>query len=111
MERKRVLFKSENIYTNLAELIKLAKEPPYRSLAIFKPTKILNFYSEPTERDWPKDKLERIQAKAEQLSLFQTPDELIEEFKVVQKLPYVFKYKFVIVGVFYPPVDMQGRLF
>ena len=94
-ERKRVLFKSEEIYTNLAKLIKLAKEPPYRSLAIFKPAKILDFYSEPTERDWPKDKLERIQAKAEQLSLFQTPDEVIEEFKVVQKLPYVFKYKFV----------------
>jgi len=93
-ERKRILFKSEKAYTNLAELIKLAKEPPYRSLAIFKPAKILDFYSEPAERDWPKDKLERIQAKAEQLSLFQTPDEVIEEFKVVQKLPYVFKYKF-----------------
>jgi hypothetical protein len=93
-ERKRILFKSEKIYTNLAELIKLAKEPPYRSLAIFKPTKILDFFVEPTEKDWPKDKLERIQAKAKQLSLFQTPDEVIEEFKVVKKLPYVFKYKF-----------------
>jgi len=93
-ERKRILFKSEKIYTNLTELIKMAKEPPYRSLAIFKPAKILDFYAEETERDWPKDKLERIQAKAEQLSLFQTPDEVIEEFKVVQKLPYVFKYKF-----------------
>jgi len=31
---------------------------------------------------------------AKQLSLFQTPDDVIEEFKVVQKLPYTFKYKF-----------------
>ena len=100
-ERKRILFKSEKMYTNLAELIKLAKAPPYRSLAIFKPTKILDFYSKPTERDWPKDKLERIQEKAKQLSLFQTPDEVVEEFKVVQKLPYVFKYKFV---------DDQGKV-
>ena len=91
-ERKRILFKSEKIYTNLAELIKLAKEPPYRSLAIFKPKAILDFSSKPTERDWPKDKLKRIQEKAKQLSLFQTPDEVVEEFKVVQKLPYVFKY-------------------
>ena len=93
-ERKRILLKSEKICTNLAELIKMAKEPPYHSLAIFKPTKILDFYFEPTERDWPKDKFERIQEKAKQLSLFQTPDEVAEEFKVVRKLPYVFKYKF-----------------
>jgi hypothetical protein len=93
-ERKRTLFKSEKVYTNLTELISLAKAPPYRSLAIFKPTRIIDFYTEPTERDWPKDKIERIQEKAKQLSLFQTPDEVIEEFKIVQKLPYVFKYKF-----------------
>jgi hypothetical protein len=93
-ERKRILFKSEKVYTNLEELISLAKAPPYRSLAIFKPAKIIDFYSEPTERDWPQNKLERIQEKAKQLSLFQTPDEIIEEFKVVQKLPYLFKYRF-----------------
>jgi hypothetical protein len=93
-ERKAILFKSEKIYRNLVELIKQAKEPPYKSLAIFKPAKLLNFYNEPSERDWPKDKLERIQAKAKQLSLFQTPDEIIKEFSVVQKLPYVFKYRF-----------------
>lgn len=93
-ERKQILFKSEKTFTNLTELIKRAKEPPYHSLAIFKPSKIKDFYAEPTERDWPKDKLERIQEKAKQLSLFQTADEIMEEFKVVQKLPYVFKYRF-----------------
>jgi hypothetical protein len=54
-ERKRILFKAEKTYTNLPEIISLAKRPPYKSLAIFKPTKILDFYSEPTDRDWPKD--------------------------------------------------------
>jgi hypothetical protein len=93
-ERKQILFKLEKIYTNLTELIRLAKEPPYKSLAIFKPAKIQSFHAEPTERDWPKDKLERIRTKAKQLSLFQTPDEVIKEFSVVQKLPYAFKYKF-----------------
>jgi hypothetical protein len=93
-ERKRILFKSEKVHTNLEELINLAKAPPYRSLAVFKPTKIMDFYSEPTERDWPQNKLEQIREKAKQLSLFQTPDEVIEEFKFVQKLPYLFKYRF-----------------
>lgn len=93
-ERKSIIFKSEKIYSNLSGLIKQAKEPPYKSLAIFKPTKIIDFYIEPSERDWPKDKLERIQEKAKQLSLFQTPEEVIKEFSVVQKLPYTFKYKF-----------------
>ena len=68
-ERKRILFKSEKVYTNLEELINLAKAPPYRSLAIFKPAKIMDFYSEPTERDWPQNKLEQIREKAKQLSL------------------------------------------
>jgi hypothetical protein len=93
-ERKRILFKSEKVYTNLAEIIDSAKKPPYKSLAIFKSSKILDFYDESAERDWPKDKLERIQAKAKQLSLFQTPEEIIKEFSVVQKLPYTFKYRF-----------------
>jgi hypothetical protein len=94
-ERKRVIFKSEKAYTNLSEIIGLAKKKPlYKSLAIFKPTKLLDFYSEPTDRDWSKDKIECIQSKAKQLSLFQTLDEVVKEFSVVQKLPYVFKYKF-----------------
>jgi len=93
-ERKRIILKSEKVYTSLEELINLAKAPPYRSLAVFKPAKIMDFYSEPTERDWPQDKIERIKEKAKQLSLFQSSDEVIEEFKIVQKLPYLFKYRF-----------------
>ncbi|MCL2832291.1 MAG: hypothetical protein FWD78_03890 [Treponema sp.] len=90
-EQKRLLFKTEKIFTNLTEIIKIAKKPPYKSLVIFKPTKIHDFYAEPTDRDWPKDKLDRIKEKAKQLSLLQTSEEVIEEFKVVQKLPYTFK--------------------
>ena len=93
-ERKHILLKTEKVYSNLAEIISIAKKPPYKSLAVFRPTRILDFYTEAAERDWPKDKLERIQEKAKQLSLFQTPDEVIEEFRVVQKLPYTFKYRF-----------------
>ena len=92
-ERKRIIFKKEKVYTSFPEIIELAKKPPYKSLVTFKPTKIVGFYSEPTERDWPKDKVDRIRSKAQQLSLFQTPDELIREFNFVQKLPCVFKMR------------------
>jgi hypothetical protein len=94
-ERKRIIFKKEKVYTSFPEIVGLAKKPPYKSLVIFKPAGIVDFYSEPTERDWPKDKVDHIRSKARQLSLFQTPDELIREFNFVQKLPYVFKYKFL----------------
>jgi hypothetical protein len=56
MEQKRILFKKEKAYTSFPEIVELAKKPPYKSLVIFKPTKIVDFYFEPTERDWPKDK-------------------------------------------------------
>jgi hypothetical protein len=181
-ERKQIIFKTEKAFTKKAEIINLTKmNPPSRTLLIFKPAKIVKFYTVPTERDWPKEKLDLIKEKASQLSLFQTTDEVIKEFNVVAKLPYEFRYVFIdddgiesdlmiedwevgalyfnclqnaegdesialekvkqkywdefmkkdvffflgtrlrdqrrspnpfsIVGVFYPPVDRQGRLF
>jgi hypothetical protein len=55
-------------------------------LAVFKPTEILDFYAEPVEREWDKDKL----AKLSQLNLFETTQE--GKFGVVQKLPYKFRF-------------------
>ena len=58
-ERKQIIFKSEKAFTNKAEIITLTKtNPPGRTLLTFKPSKILKFYTKPTEREWPKDKLE-----------------------------------------------------
>ena len=65
-----------------------------RTLLTFKPAKIVKFYTKPAEREWPKDKLELIKEKSKQLSLFQTQEEIIEEFKIVDKLPYEFRYVF-----------------
>ena len=94
-ERKRIIFNMEKVFTNKTEIISLAKlYPPKRSLLTFKPAKITRFYTKTTEREWPKDKLELIKEKAKQLSLFQTQEELLEEFKVVDKLPYEFRYVF-----------------
>lgn len=79
----------EKIYYNLTELIAEAKDKNIcTSLAVFKPTVILDFIVEEVERDWDIDKL----AKLNQLNLFETNAE--GKFGVVQKLPYKFKFIF-----------------
>jgi hypothetical protein len=94
-ERKRIIFQAEDAFTNKAEILRLTKSnPPTRTLLTFKPAQIIKFYTKPTEREWSKDKLELIKEKAKQLSFFQTQEELIEEFKIVDKLPYEFRYVF-----------------
>ena len=92
-ERKK--FCLGKIYYNLTELIAEAKVKNIcTSLAVFKPAKVLDFYTEPVEREWDKDKL----AKLGQLNLFETTQE--GKFEVVQKLPYKFKFRFI---------DNQGK--
>ena len=88
--RKEVVLK--NVYTNMTDLIAEAKDPnKYTSLAVFKPTEILSFEIEKTERDWDKVKLAQLKANAQQLNLFKNSD---NPFEVVKKLPYKFSYKF-----------------
>lgn len=77
------------IYYNLTELIAEAKDKNLgTSLAVFKPTEILDFTVEATEKVWDKDKL----AKLNQLNLFETSRQ--GKFEVVKKLPYKFSYVF-----------------
>lgn len=91
-ERRRIIFKNKKVYTNLQELIDKA-ESDGTSLAIFKPTKVLDFIAEEVERDWDQNKLAILKGLSQQLNLFQTPEEIAEEFKVVPKVPYKFSYK------------------
>lgn len=85
-ERKKICL--GKIYYNLTELITEAKDKNIcTSLAVFKPTEVLDFYAEPIEREWDRAKL----AKLRQLNLFETNRE--GKFEVVQKLPYKFKFK------------------
>lgn len=87
LERKRICL--GKIYDNLAELIAEAKDKrTCTSLAVFRPTKIIDFYAEEVEREWSKDKL----ANLSQLNLFETSSE--GKFEVVQKLPYKFIFHF-----------------
>jgi len=93
-ERRGIIFKNKQVYTNLQTLIDEAKSSAGTSLAIFKPTKIIDFIIEDDDRDWDSKKLESLQRQSQQLQLFKTIEEIEEEFRVVQKIPYKFSYKF-----------------
>ena len=91
-KRKEIVLR--NVKTNMTDLISEAKDPNKRtSLAILKPTKVIDFVCEPCERNWDKSKLEAVKAHQEQLDLFEQ-EEVSEIFKVVQKIPYKFSYVF-----------------
>jgi len=92
-ERRRLVLKNQPVFTNLKNLIAKANKNEL-SLAIFKPTKIIDFIWEQTDRDWSKDKLDLLKSKSMQMSFFQTPEEIEKEFSVVSKVPYRFSYKF-----------------
>jgi len=90
--RKKIVLGNKKIYTNMEELVSKAKNATV-SLAVFKPTKITDFVIEETAREWDKNKLKLLEAEANQLKLFQTPEEAKREFSVVDKVPYKFSYK------------------
>jgi len=92
-ERKKIIFAKNEVYTDLAALIKKAHSNKL-SLAIFKPAELVEFVVEQTEREWDQDSLKILKAKASQLSLFQSEDEVKKEFLIVKKLPYKFSYRF-----------------
>ena len=89
-ERKKIAL--NNVHTNLATLIKDAHNQNIcTSLAVFKPTKIIDFIAVEVERDWDKKKIEQLKANRDQTNLFEHPE---DPFEVVQKLPYKFSFIF-----------------
>ena len=89
-ERKKIAL--NNVHTNLATLIKEAHNQNIcTSLAVFKPTKIIDFIAVEVERDWDKKKIEQLKANRDQTNLFEHPE---DPFEVVQKLPYKFSFIF-----------------
>jgi hypothetical protein len=70
-ERRSIVFKNKKVYTDLQEIIDIAKKDR-TSLAVFKPAKLLDFIVEPTQRDWDANKLAILRGLSQQLSLFHT---------------------------------------
>jgi hypothetical protein len=87
LDRREFVLK--NVYTDLEILKAEAKDGAVgTSLATFKPTKFLEFViEEEKEREWPKDKLDRLN----QMNLFESEEK--GKFEVVKKLPYKFSYR------------------
>lgn len=88
--RKEIVL--QNVYQDLSVLLEEAKDIEIcTSLAVFKPTMILDFAPEEVEREWDKKKIERLKANRDQTGLFENPE---DPFEVVDKLSYKFKYVF-----------------
>jgi hypothetical protein len=85
IRRKFVL---QNVRCNMAELIAEAKNPAIAtSLAVFKPTKIHDFYWKEDAREWNPAKLQA----AYQEHLFNDAQNTLQ---IVRKIPYKFYYSF-----------------
>lgn len=93
-ERRRIILENQKIYTNLEELIIKARTD-YTSLVVFKPTKIVDVTVEEGTPGWDKKKLESLQCQSKQMQMFKTIEEIEKEFRTVQKVPYIFSYKFI----------------
>ncbi len=87
-ERRKIVLK--NVYHNITKLIAEAKNKEIcTSLAVFKPKEVLDFvYEEEKEREWSSDKL----AQFQQMNIFEKDRN--NNFQVVKKLPYKYKYIF-----------------
>jgi len=91
-ERRELLLNKARVYDRLDELIAGAKANQV-SLAVLKPTRILDFVVEEDEREWELDKLREIREASRQNELFED-NAWRETFKVIPKLPYGFSYRF-----------------
>ncbi len=89
--RKKLILEPNTVYTKLETVIAGAKADEF-SLAIFKPAEIQEFVVEETDTEWEIGKFEAAKAALDQGSLF---DESNDDFKIMPKLPYKFKYRFV----------------
>ncbi len=90
--RRELILDPNDVHTNLDTIIAGAKLMEY-SLAIFKPSEVLDFIIEETDAKWEMSKLEAAQAALDQGSLFDESNS--SDFKITRKLPYKFSYKFL----------------
>ncbi|OHE17583.1 MAG: hypothetical protein A2X96_00480 [Syntrophobacterales bacterium GWC2_56_13] len=92
-ERRRLLLQTAKVFTCLQPLIDGAKAN-FLSLAVFKPTRILDFIWEEEEREWDPSKVAQLRNRSRQGVLFEE-DAWQQLFRLILKLPYSFSYRFV----------------
>ena len=91
-ERRKLLIDTAIVHHSLRRLIEGAKANEL-SLAVFKPTRILDFVWESEEREWNPDRLREMRESSNQIEIF-SDDSWRETFRVIPKLPYSFSYRF-----------------
>ncbi len=91
-ERRRILLRTAKVHDRLDELIAGAKAMEI-SLAVFKPTRILDFFHEEDTREWDEKKLQQMRNLHSQFDLF-SDNSWRKTFSVIPKLPYSFSYRF-----------------
>jgi hypothetical protein len=88
-ERKQICLKE--VFDNLESLIALSRAPVNKSMATFKPTKVIDFIIEEDEREWKRDWIEQLK----QIDLFTSHEqENLAPRIPIRKVPYKFKYHF-----------------
>jgi len=91
-DRRTLLLNTTKVYDRLDNLIAGAKSNEL-SLAVFRPTRILDFRWEADDAAWDAKKLEEMRAHLNQLGLFDAST-WDRPFKMIPKLPYAFSYRF-----------------
>jgi hypothetical protein len=91
-ERRNLLLKTARVYDRIDVLIAGAKANTV-SLAVFKPTRVLGFSWEEEERNWDPERVRQMREATKQYELF-ADNTWRETFKLIDKLPYNFSYKF-----------------
>jgi hypothetical protein len=97
-ERREFVLGKRSVYDRICDLIDGAHRNEL-SLAVFKPTRILDFNWEATERVWDPVKIDEMRSVGDQGELFGT-ENWRDALKLVDKLPYKFFYEFA---------DEEGR--
>lgn len=91
-ERRKLLLKTARVFDRIDDLIVSAKRNE-TSLAVFRPTRITDFVWEEEERTWDPDKVRELREATRQHDLFDD-NAWRETFRVINKLPYSFSYRF-----------------
>ena len=91
--RREAFLNKVELHESLEELIMGAHRNEL-SLALFRPSRFINFIYEPVEREWDAVKLAELEMQKRQLHLFDDEETVARQFEVVKKLPYKFSYQF-----------------
>lgn len=91
-ERRDLVLGRCAVYARIQDLIDGAKANRM-SLAVFRPTRVIDFVVEQEDCNWDPAKLEAIRELSRQTEIFED-NSWRETFKVIPKLPYSFSYRF-----------------